>query len=83
MTYSWGEVASFDKFCDLIQLGLIFPATSLLNLRAQVADSLDELLFVMMICADNRVSNQPTLQENKFMNVAMLLRLGIRLERIW
>lgn len=29
-------------------------ATPLLNLRAQVADSLDELLFVMMMCADDR-----------------------------
>ena len=29
-------------------------ATPLLNLRAQVADSLDELLFVMMLCADDR-----------------------------
>jgi guanine deaminase len=28
--------------------------TPLLNLRAQVADSLDELLFVMMLCADDR-----------------------------
>lgn len=29
-------------------------ATPLLKLRAQVADSLDELLFVLMICADDR-----------------------------
>lgn len=29
-------------------------ATPLLNLRAQVADSLDELLFVLMLCADDR-----------------------------
>lgn len=29
-------------------------ATPLLNLRAQVADSLEELLFVLMICADDR-----------------------------
>lgn len=29
-------------------------ATPLLNLRAQVADSIEELLFAMMICADDR-----------------------------
>jgi len=29
-------------------------ATPLLNLRANVADTLDELLFVLMICADDR-----------------------------
>ncbi len=48
------EVGSLQQGCDADIIVLDPRATPLLELRADVAESLDELLFALMICADDR-----------------------------
>ncbi|MCY4465185.1 MAG: guanine deaminase [Chloroflexi bacterium] len=49
-----GEVGSLQAGCAADVIALDPQATPLLRLRADVADSLDELLFALLICADDR-----------------------------
>ena len=49
-----GRVGSLRAGCAADIIALDPRATPLLELRADVADSLDELLFALMICADDR-----------------------------
>lgn len=48
------EVGSLKKGCAADIIALDPRATPLLELRADVAESLEELLFALMICADDR-----------------------------
>lgn len=48
------DVGSLQRGCAADIIALDPRATPLLELRADVAESLDELLFALMICADDR-----------------------------